>query len=129
VYVTAWIPAGPIDGMLTAVGRILGRVTQAPRPKRFAWSNQAAVNALADKAGLSLQRSAPGELAIRDSSPEAHVEASRDHPVALKARAVLGRAGAAEEARDAMLAVLREANEDPGGFLVHAPYVVHELRA
>jgi hypothetical protein len=28
-----------------------------------------------------------------------------------------------------MLAVLREANEDPGGFLVHSPYVVHELRA
>ena len=28
-----------------------------------------------------------------------------------------------------MIDVLREANEDPGGFLVHSPYVVHELRA
>jgi hypothetical protein len=28
-----------------------------------------------------------------------------------------------------MIAVVREANEDPGGFLVHSPYVVYELRA
>jgi hypothetical protein len=28
-----------------------------------------------------------------------------------------------------MIDVLRAANEDPGGFLVHSPYVVHELRA
>jgi hypothetical protein len=28
-----------------------------------------------------------------------------------------------------MLEVLRDANEDPSGFLVHTPYVVHELRA
>jgi hypothetical protein len=28
-----------------------------------------------------------------------------------------------------MTEVLRKANEDPDGFLVHSPYVVHELRA
>jgi hypothetical protein len=28
-----------------------------------------------------------------------------------------------------MTAVLREANEDPEGYLVHSPYVVHELHA
>ena len=27
-----------------------------------------------------------------------------------------------------MTAVLRAANEDPAAFLVHSPYVVHELR-
>ncbi len=27
-----------------------------------------------------------------------------------------------------MTSVLRDANEDPSGFLVHSPYVVHELR-
>jgi hypothetical protein len=24
--------------------------------------------------------------------------------------------------------VLHEANEDPGAFLIHSPYVIHELR-
>jgi hypothetical protein len=28
-----------------------------------------------------------------------------------------------------MTEVLREANEDPHGFLIHSPYVVHVLRA
>jgi ubiquinone/menaquinone biosynthesis C-methylase UbiE len=27
------------------------------------------------------------------------------------------------------ITVMRETNEDPGGFLVHSPYAVHELRA
>jgi hypothetical protein len=48
--------------------------------------------------------------------------------MALAVRPVIERAGAAAEIREAMIAVLREANEDPDGFLVHSPYVVHELR-
>jgi hypothetical protein len=28
-----------------------------------------------------------------------------------------------------MTSVLREANEDPDGFLIHSPYVVDELRS
>jgi hypothetical protein len=70
-----------------------------------------------------------GELAIRDSSPEAYIEAGQQHPMSLSVRPVLERAGAAAEARPAMTAVLREANEDRDGFLVHSPYVVHELPA
>ena len=46
----------------------------------------------------------------------------------LGVRTVLERAGADAEAGGAMLAVLREANEDPGAFLIHSPYVIHELR-
>jgi hypothetical protein len=49
--------------------------------------------------------------------------------MALSVRPVLERAGAAAEAQAAMTAVLREANEDPDGFLVHSPHVVHELSA
>ncbi len=43
-------------------------------------------------------------------------------------RPALQRAGAEDETREAMTAVLREANEDPDGFLIHSPYVVQELR-
>jgi ubiquinone/menaquinone biosynthesis C-methylase UbiE len=39
--------------------------------------------------------------------------------------AAMARVGA--EVRGVMIDVLREANEDPGGFLVHSPYVVHEF--
>jgi hypothetical protein len=44
-------------------------------------------------------------------------------------RPVIERAGVETEIREAMTAVLREANEDSGGFLVRSPYVIHELRA
>jgi hypothetical protein len=46
-----------------------------------------------------------------------------------RVRPVLEQAGVDAEARGAMITVMREANEDPGGFLVHSPYAVHELRA
>jgi SAM-dependent methyltransferase len=126
---SAWIPAGPIDAMLAAMGRILGRVTQAPPPERFLWSDPAAVDPLARRAGLALQTTSSAELAIRGSSPEAYVVAGQHHPMALSVRPVLERAGVGAEVEEAMTAVLREANEDPEGFLVHSPYVVHELRA
>jgi len=48
--------------------------------------------------------------------------------MALSVRPVAEQAGVGDEIRDAMTAVLRKANEDPDGFLVHSPYVVHVLR-
>jgi SAM-dependent methyltransferase len=128
-YVTAWIPAGPIDAMLSAMGRILGRVTQARPPRRFPWSDAARVQELISAAGLTLDRATPATLAIRDRSPTAYVEAGQEHPMSLAARPALAAAGADVEARDAMIAVLRDANEDPDGFLVHSPYIVYELSA
>jgi SAM-dependent methyltransferase len=128
-YLTAWIPAGPIDAALGALGAVVARVTQAPARKRFPWSEDAAVGGLARDAGLALSRTTSAELAIRDGSPEDYAAVGRDHPMAHAVAPVLEQAGADAEAREAMVAVLREANEDPSGFLVHSPYVVHELRA
>lgn len=127
VLLSAWIPNGPIDAMLGAMGRVLRRVTQTPPPQRFPWSDPAVVAELASGAGLVLRGTSPGELAIRDRSPEAYVLAGQEHPMALAVRPVLDGAGVSDEARAAMTAVLREANEDAGAFLVHSPYVVHEL--
>jgi SAM-dependent methyltransferase len=129
VFITAWVPAGPIHDMLAALGRVVARVSEAPAPPRFAWSDAAAVEALARGAGLALRSTTEAELAIRAESPEAYAEGGWEHPMWLSVAPVLERAGADAEARGAMLAVQREANEDPGGFLVHSPYVVHELRA
>ena len=127
VLLSAWIPEGPIDAMLGAMGRVLGRVTQSPPPRRFPWSDPGAIAELAGEAGLVLKGTSRGELAIRDSSPEAYVLAGQEHPMALAVRPVLDRAGVSDEAREAMTAVLREANEENGAFLVHSPYVVHQL--
>jgi SAM-dependent methyltransferase len=128
VFITAWIPEGPIQDMVAAMRRVVARVTEAPPAPRFAWSDAPAVEALAREAGLMLQSTTEAELAIRAASPEAYADAGREHPMWRAAAPVLEQAGADAEASGAMLAVLREANEDPGGFLIHTPYVVHELR-
>jgi SAM-dependent methyltransferase len=127
--VSAWVPAGPIDAMLGAMGRILSRVSQSPPPQRFPWFDRDAVGRLAGEVGLILGSTTPAELAIHGASPEAYVAAGREHPMALSVRPVLQQAGAEIEVQDAMTAVVREANEDPDAFLVHSPYVVHELHA
>jgi SAM-dependent methyltransferase len=87
--VSAWVPAGPIDAMLGALGRIVGAITQAPPPQRFAWSDPDAVGAVAGDAGLELQRTIPAELAIRHASPEAYVADGEQHPVALATRPII----------------------------------------
>ncbi len=129
VLLSAWLPAGPINDMLGALGQVVARVTEAPAPQRFPWSDAAAVEAAGGEAGLSLHATTRAALAIHDTSPEAYVAGGQEHPVALAMQPMLERAGLDAEARGAMIDVLREANEDPGGFLVHSPYVVHELRA
>jgi SAM-dependent methyltransferase len=129
VLLTAWVPAGPIDAMLAAMGRILARVTQSPPPQRFPWSDGPAVDQLASPAGLALESTTDAELAIRDRSPETYLAAGREHPMALSVRPVLQQAGAEIEVQEAMTAVLHDGNEDPDAFLVHSPYVIHELRA
>jgi len=126
-FVTAWLPAGPIDAMLAAVSSIMARVAQGPPPPRFAWSDADVLGPLAHDCGLVLTATDQRELAVRAASPEAYVEAGRAHPMALAMAPALVRAGAADEARAAMVAVLRDANEDRAGFLVHSPYVIHEL--
>ena len=62
-------------------------------------------------------------------SAENYVDRSRDHPMALAAEPAITAADVGDEIRAAQLSVLRPANEDPDAFLVHSPYVVHELTA
>ena len=126
--ISAWIPAGPVDAMLAAMRDVVERVTLRSAPERFPWSDPAAVTILAREAGMSLQSTISAQLAIRHSSPEGYVTEGREHPMALAIEPELQQAGAQVEAQAAMTAVMREANEDPDAFLIHSPYVVHELR-
>jgi len=127
-FVTAWVPAGPIDAMLAAARRVIARVAPAPAPERFAWFDPDALAPVARAAGLTVAATEQADLAIRAASPEAYVQAGREHPVTVAMLPALERAGVAAEAQDAMVRTLRDVNEDPSGFLLHSPYVVHELR-
>jgi hypothetical protein len=113
--------------MVSVFGRALGEITGAVAPKRFAWSDRAAVGSLAAAHGLAVTTS-PGELEIPAPSPAEYVDAGWEHPMALDARPVLERAGAIDAVRRQMIAALEAANEDPDAMLLRNPYVVHELR-
>jgi SAM-dependent methyltransferase len=127
--VSAWVPDGPIDAMIGAVGRIVARVTGSRPAPRIAWHDPAVVGPLTQAAGLVLDTTTTHRLPIRAPSVEAYVDAGTDHPVAAAIMPAIRRAGAEDEMREAQLAVLRAANEDPDGFLVHSPYVLHRLIA
>lgn len=126
--IAAWVPAGPIDAMVGAAGRIIGRITQSPPRSRLAWSDAEFVRELAASVNLSLMSTRSLSLEIRAQSPEAYLDAGENHPMAIAGKAAVAAAGASDELRAAMLAPLHEGNEDPDAFLVHSPYVVHELR-
>jgi hypothetical protein len=114
--------------MFAVMGEILQGATGSVPPERFPWSDGERVSHVASDAGLVLESTTAAELAIRDSSPETYIATGQDHPVAVAVRPALERAGVEIQVRDAMTAVLREANEEPDAFLVHSPYVVYELR-
>ncbi len=126
-YITAWIPAGPIDAMLTVLGRAVERATGAPAPKRFAWSDGDAVRSIVEPCGLALSTT-DGELEIRAASPEAYVDAGREHPMALDVWPILERAGLLDSVREEMIQQLAAGNEGAPELLIRSPYVVHELR-
>jgi hypothetical protein len=86
------------------------------------------VQAAGIEPGLRLDTSSRHELPIRAASPEAYVTAGDAHPMAAAVLPAIRAAGAEGELREAQLAVLAAAKEAPGAFLVHSPYVVHELR-
>ena len=126
-YITAWVPAGPINAMLTVVGRAVGRATGAPPPKRFAWSDGDAVRSIAEPCGLALSTTR-GELEIRAASPEAYVDAGREHPMAIEVWPILERAGLLDSVREEMISELAAGDESAAELLIRSPYVVHELR-
>jgi SAM-dependent methyltransferase len=129
VLLSAWVPEGPIDEMLVAIGRIAARATGAPPQPRFAWSDPSALGPVAAAGGLELHATTTHRLPIEAISPEAYIERNRAHPMALAGEQLARKAGIADEIYEAQLAVLRGANEVSDGFRVHSPYAVHSLVA
>jgi SAM-dependent methyltransferase len=129
VALSAWVPSGPIAELTRTSGQIMQRITGKSQPQRFAWHDPTVLSEVAASVGLTLVETERCMLPVRDDSPEAYVERNRTHPIAVAAQPALAAAGAVEEMSHAQLAIMRAANEDPDGFLVHSYYVVHLLRA
>jgi SAM-dependent methyltransferase len=127
--VSAWVPDGPIDAMLGAIGRIIARSGDRRRGPGVAWHDPAVVAPLAAEAGLALDTTTMHLLPIRAPSVQAYVDTNRDHPVDVGSMPAIRQAGAEDEVREVQLEVLSAANEDPDAFLVHSPYVLHRLIA
>ena len=125
---TAWLPEGPIHADLEVFSLAVAEATGAPAPERFPWHEPEAVAGLAAARGAEVLAHEQ-RLAITASSPREYLElGERDHPLSAARRETLERAGTYAGTCERALAVLIGANEDPGGFLVHSPYRVIELR-
>jgi SAM-dependent methyltransferase len=129
VIVSAWVPDGPIAAMLGALGALVARITGKPPAPRLAWHDPAVLGPLAAQADLALDETTAHRLPIRAPSAEAYVDANREHPAAVAILPLIRQADAENEMREALLTVLRAANQDPDAFLVHSPYVLHRLSA
>ena len=126
-FVSAWVPAGPIDAMLGVFARAIAAATGRTM-RRFAWHDREAVAELAARHGAEV-RFHDGRLASVAASPEEYLAANEErHPRSLAGRPLLEQAGTYAVARSEALAVLRQGNEDPERFRVTSPYRVIEVR-
>jgi SAM-dependent methyltransferase len=122
-----WVPNGPLHAMLDVFGRAMREATGEAR-ERFPWHDLDAVRPIVTSHGATVE-AVDGEIAFADDSPEAYLADSEEHhPMSLAMVPVLRQAGLYESTREAALAVLREANEDPERFRVTSPYRVLQLR-
>ena len=67
-------------------------------------------------------------LEISAASPEAYVDAAREHPTAMEVWPIFERAGLLDSLREEMMHELAAGNEGAAELLIRSPYVVHELR-
>lgn len=131
VVLSAWVPGSAVDRMIGVGMRILGQATgQSQPPPQFSWHDQHAVAQLFAGTGRGLEvRAQEHTLAYRASSPAAWFEVQAVHPMAVMAQQRAAAAGAdTAAARQAMLDVLVEGNEDPSAFQVTSRYLVYTAR-
>lgn len=123
---TAWLPGGALGALAAATQELVRTAMGAPPPPPgFPWHDEAAVPELFSRHGMRAAAIDQHELAYRTTSPEDFLEGElQNHPLAIAAFEVLQRAGQAEEARERLLQVLDEHNQDHSSFRGTSRYVV-----
>ncbi len=124
--ISAWLPGGAV-GELTATAQELVRqaLGTPPAPPGFPWHDVAAVAELFGDHGLAVAAERREHVVFTARSPGDYLDAeSANHPMAIAAFDLLAQRGQAEAARERLLHVLRDHNEDAGGFRCTSRYVV-----
>ena len=115
-----WIPDGPIDASMR---RLAVALDASPRTGS-SWGSEADVRALFEPHGLTLAAERR-ELAFEGDSPDGWLSLQeRASPPLQGPREQLLARGRWDELRAAISADLEAANEDPGGFRVHSPWLL-----
>ena len=125
VLLSAWLPGGAIWQMVGACMAMVAAATKAaPGKGPFSWHDPEALTPLFRPHGLAVTAQ-PHALAFRDDSLRAYLEAElSNHPLALGGFTLLERQGRGEQARERLLAILEDGNEDPDAFRATSRYVV-----
>ncbi len=127
-FFTVWLPGGPIDEMVGKLIRAVSAATGSSRePPEFEWHDASAVQALADRHGVSAGFH-EAEIQFVAPSPEEYFANQEHHPMRVAVRQSLEAAGTLDDVNAEGLEILRSGNEDPGGFRVSSRYRIVEIR-
>lgn len=123
---SAWLPGGAI-GACAAMAQDLVReaLGAPPASPGFPWHDVAAVADVFSTHGLSVAVGRHEQIVFTAPSPEEYLDVeSANHPMAVASFDLLQKRGRADAARGRLLQVLRDNNEDAGGFRCTNRYVV-----
>lgn len=122
LVMSAWLR----EGALTEQARIRRELSGQPSSVAlFAWHDRSELTELLAPLGFSVVTT-EHELALTGGSPESYTAAElTHHPMWVQARPRLEAAGNREVARERLLAMFTEANEDPDAFRTTARFVIH----
>jgi SAM-dependent methyltransferase len=125
---SVWVPTGPVDAMVGVFIRAVAEVMGSTGGPRFAWHDPEAVGGVAARHGADVDVF-EGAIEFVAESPEAYLAVNEaHHPMSIAGGAVLQRAGTAAATREQALRILRDGNEESGGFRVTSNYRVMRTR-
>jgi SAM-dependent methyltransferase len=125
IVLSAWLPGGAIGQMGAKAMDLVRRALGAPPSQApFAWHDESALGALFATHGMTITVE-EHELVFTAASPAAYLETdSTNHPLAIAGFEALDRVGQAEAAREHLLRILEEGNEDATAFRSTSRYIV-----
>lgn len=136
IRLTSWIPGGSMTAINRTAGQFMAEMfggessgpgTAAP----FAWHDEAALQQAFAAHGFTVELERHS-MQLRATSPEAYLEESAQHPMAVSgAQALASRSDSEElqaELDRRLLAAVREVNEDPAAFQASNEYVIVTAR-
>lgn len=128
VFISAWLPGGASDAMVSVVTRAIGSALGAELP-RFPWHEDTLIREIAARHDADV-RFTDGEITFESGSPESHLaEQEEHHPLSIAARELLSQVGTYDTVRAEMLEALRHGNESAHGFRSTSHYRVIEFRS